>query len=139
MIHHDNTPLFENFEPSTMRELDYGLLLKEQLELENQKSTISTPHTVAHYTSPQENNVSFTKEGVADIMKSFEMDIIPVCGDELAEIEDVEDLGLIFEHQAEVDTDEFKKLVDEMKLCLHQLGWNYDGYVGEADEPHTVH
>lgn len=74
-------------------------------------------------------------ESVADVMKSYGMDVIRICGSELAEIEAVEeDLGLILEHQSEVDTEEFETLIDEISLCLHQLGWNYDGWVGEDVE-----
>ena len=39
-------------------------------------------------------------------MKSFEMDVIPICGDQLAEMEGVEeDLGLILEHEIDSESD----------------------------------
>lgn len=73
-------------------------------------------------------------------MKSFGMDVIPICGDELAEIEGVEeDLGLILEHEIDSESEEFEKLVDELKLSLNKLGWNYDGWVGEDVEQAMVH
>ena len=119
---------------------DYGLLLKELAELENQKSTISIPHTVAHYTSPQANAVSSSKQGAAEIMKSFGMDVMPICGDELAEIEGVGELGLILEHEIDSESDQFEKLVEEIKLSLNKLGWSYDGWVGEdLEEVSVVH
>ena len=119
---------------------DYGLLLKELAELENQKSTISIPHTVAHYTSPQANAVSSSKEHVDEVMKSFGMNVIPVCCDQVAEEEGVGVLGLILEHEIDNESEEFKKLVDEIKLSLNKLGWSYDGWVGEdLEEVSVVH
>ena len=116
-----------------------GRYKKEQAEFENQKSTISIPHTVAHYTSPQANAVSSSKEHVDEVMKSFGMNVIPVCCDQVAEEEGVGVLGLILEHEIDNESEEFKKLVDEIKLSLHQLGWNYDGWVGEDVEQAMVH
>ena len=73
-------------------------------------------------------------------MKSFGMDVIPVCGDQLAEEMGIdEDLGLILEHQIDSESEEFEKLVDEIKLSLNKLGWSYDGWVGEDVEQVMVH
>lgn len=53
MIHHDSRPVSNNTEPSTKFELDYGLLLKELAELENQKVYYKHPsHSCSlHFTS----------------------------------------------------------------------------------------
>ena len=68
------------------------------------------------------------------------MDVIPVCGDQLAEEMGIdEDLGLILEHQIDSESEEFEKLVDEIKLSLNKLGWSYDGWVGEDVEQVMVH
>lgn len=53
--------------------------------LETFEDKLSIPRTVAHYTSPQTNGVSSSKQSVAEVMKSFGMDVIPICGDQLAE------------------------------------------------------
>jgi hypothetical protein len=58
---------------------------------------------------------------------------------DLAEMEGVGELGLILEHKIDRESDQFKKLVEEIKLCLHQLGWNYDDWVGEDVEQAMVH
>ena len=102
--------------------------------LETYGDKLSIPHTVAHYISPQVGNVSSRKQSVAEIMKSFGMDVIPILGEEFED-----ELGLILEHEANSQSNEFEELVDEMKQCLHQLGWNYDGWVGEVDQPNTIH
>lgn len=79
-------------------------------------------------------------EGVAEIMKSLGMDVIPICGDQLAEMEGVGGLGLILEHEIDSESDQFEKLVDEIKLSLNKLGWSYDGWVGEdLEEVSVVH
>ena len=66
-------------------------------------------------------------------MQSYGMDVIPVCGDQLAEEEWIEeDLGLILEHVSEINSAKFDELIEDMKVCLHQLGWNYDGWVDEG-------
>lgn len=44
---------------------------------------------------------------------------------------DETELGLILEHQVDSELDEFLQLVEEMKICLHQMGWNYDGWLAE--------
>ena len=99
---------------------------------DNSKATDVIPHTVAHYISPQAGNVSISNESVAEVMQSYGMDVIQICGDQLAEEEGVEeDLGLILEHEADPETDEFSELVERMKICLNQLGWKYDGSVIE--------
>ena len=103
--------------------------------LETFGDKLSILHTVAHYISPKGKDVAFTKGHVAMRMGLYGMDIIPVCGDQLAEEEGIdEDLGLILEHQADAETDEFQELVEKMKACLDHVGWNYDGWVGEYDE-----
>ena len=136
---HESTPMFETYNPVVF-ELDYGLLLKEQAELVKLEATYTIPHTVAHYISPQAGNFSASNESVAEVMKSFGMDVIQVCGDQLAEEEGVEeDLGLILEHQADSETVEFAELVEEIEICLHHLGWSYDGWVGEVDQPYSIH
>ena len=128
---HEPTPMFETYNPVVF-ELDYGLLLKGWYELEKEKATDTIPHTVAHYISPQAGNVSISNECVAEVMQSYGMDVIPVCGDQLAEEEWIEeDLGLILEHQADSEAVEFADLIEEIKTCLHHLGWSYDGFVIE--------
>ena len=141
------TPMFENYNPvinPAVFELDYGLLLKEhadyEADLKNQKSTLVIALTVAHYISPSSSAVAFSNQAVSEHMKSFGMDVIPILGDQLAEEEGVdEELGLILEHEADSQSNEFDELVDEIKLCLNQLGWKYDGWIGEVDQPHTIH
>ena len=136
---HELTPMFETYNPAVF-ELDYGLLLKEQAELVKLEATYTIPHTVAHYISPQAGDVSASNESVAEVMQSYGMDVIQVCGDQLAEEEGIEEnLGLILEHQADSEAVEFEELVDEIKLCLHHLGWSYDGWFCEMDQPFTVH
>lgn len=71
MISEDNTPVFKNIEPSVFFELDYGLILKEQADFEKQKSTDAIPRTVAHFVSPQVDDVAFSKETAAQHMKAF--------------------------------------------------------------------
>jgi len=122
MNHHDNI---------AVREADKITFVPV---LETFGDKLSIPHTVAHFVSPQEGNVSWCKEDVAYYMSKYGMDVIQICGDQLAEEEGVGELGLILEHQADVESIEFEDLVDDIKLCLHQLGWNYDGWVGENDE-----
>jgi hypothetical protein len=110
--------------------LDYGLLLKEQAEFEKQKATDAIPRTVAHYVSPQEGNVSLSKDSVAKHMKSFGMDVIPIIGDELAALEGCdEELGLILEYVSEINSVRFEASIEEMKVCLYQLGWCYNNWV----------
>ena len=136
---HEPTPMFETYNPAVF-ELDYGLLLKEWYELEKEKATDVIPHTVAHFISPQAGNVSASNESVAEFMKSFGMDVIQICGDQLAEEECIEEnLGLILEHEADSETVEFVEMVEEIKTCLHHLGWSYDGWVGEVGQPCIVH
>lgn len=67
-------------------------------------------------------------------MKSFGMDVIPICGDQLAEEEGVGELGLILEHEIDSESEHFEKLLDELKLSLNELGWSYDGWFGEDVE-----
>jgi len=49
------------------------------------------------------------------------------------------ELGLILEHEIDRESDQFEKLVDEIKVSLNELGWNYDGWVGEDVEQAMVH
>ncbi len=63
-------------------------------------------------------------------MQSFGMDVIPILGESFGY-----DLGLILEHQADSETVEFADLVEEIKTCLHHLGWSYDGSVIEEYDP----
>ena len=136
---HEPTPMFETYNPVVF-ELDYGLLLKEQAELVKLEATYTIPHTVAHYISPQAGDVSICNESVAEVMQFYGMNVIQVCGDQLAEEEGIEEnLGLILEHEADSETVEFVEMVEEIKTCLHHLGWSYDGWVGEVDQPCTVH
>ena len=73
-------------------------------------------------------------------MQSYGMDVIQICGDQLAEEEGVEeDLGLILEHEADSETVEFAELIEEIKTCLYQMGWSYDDWVGGVDQPCIVH
>ena len=128
MFSHDNIAVFE------------GNMLQFVSALDFEGDKLSVPHTVAHYVSPQVDGVSSSNEGVAEIMKSYGMDVIPVCGDQLAEEEGIEGgLGLILEHQADSEAVEFVEMVEAIKTCLQQQGWSYDGWVGEVDEPHTIH
>ena len=133
MTRHEATPMFETYNPTinpAVFELDYGLLLKEwyetEADLKNQKSTPDIPLTVAHYISPSSSDVAFSNQAVSDHMQSFGMDVIPILGESFGY-----DLGLILEHQADPETVEFAELVEFMKICLHQLGWKYDGLVAE--------
>jgi len=130
---HEPTPMFETYNPAVLFELDYGLILKEQDEVEKRKATDAIPRTVAHYVSPQSNDVAFSKEAVADNMKSFGMDVIPIFGEDFGN-----DLGLILEHASEVDSDRLEGLIEDMEVCLHQLGWNYDGWICEEIEDEEI-
>lgn len=58
---------------------------------------------------------------------------------DLGEIQGVGELGLILEHEIDRESDQFEKLVDEIKVSLNELGWNYDGWVGEDVEQAMVH
>lgn len=62
------------------------------------------------------------------------MDVIPIFGEE-----GEDHLGLILEHQADSETKQFEELVEDMKRCLHHLGWSYDGWIGEDVEQVMVH
>lgn len=138
MITHEPTSIFESYNPAVLLELDYnGQFLKERVnaEFENQNATLEIPCTIAHYISPSSSDVAFTRERVAQQIKSFGIDVFPVCGFN----PDGTDLGLILEHQADSESEEFSDLIEEIKLCLHQLGWNYDGYVREDVEPVVIH
>ena len=120
MTYHDYTAVFEGNETVFINPLKtFG-------------DKLSIPLTVAHYISPDGSAVAFSNQAVSDHMKSFGMDVIQVCGDQLAEEECIEEnLGLIVEHQADSEAIEFVELVEEIKLCLHKLGWKYDDFVIE--------
>ena len=114
MIYHDYIAVFEGNETVFINPLKtFG-------------DKLSIPLTVAHYISPDGSAVAFSNEAVTEHMKSFGMDVIPILGESFGY-----DLGLILEHQADPETVEFDELVEDMKICLHQLGWKYDGLVAE--------
>lgn len=60
MNYHDHTPVFKNTKLSVLFELDYGEILREQLEFDRQKSISLTPRTVAYYASPDKKELSFS-------------------------------------------------------------------------------
>lgn len=73
MNHHDNIAVFEGNETVFINPLKtFG-------------DKLSIPQTIAHYISPQQGNAPMRNECVAEAMKSFGMDVIPICGDQLAE------------------------------------------------------
>ena len=114
MTYHDYTAVFEGNETFFINPLKtFG-------------DKLSIPLTVAHYISPDGSAVAFSNQAVSEHMKSFGMDVIPILGESFGY-----DLGLILEHKADPETAEFDELVERMKICLHQLGWKYDGLVAE--------
>lgn len=49
-------------------------------------------------------------------------------------------MGLILEHEIDSESDQFEELVDEIKVSLNELGWSYDGWIGEdLEEVSVVH
>jgi len=135
MIHHDNIAMFDTCQPPVLFDLDYGLLLREQADLEREILTDLIPRTVAHYASPNENDQPHTKEHVAEVIAGFGMDITPIYGSD-----GEPDLGLILEHVSEINSGKFLALIDGVSCTLHKLGWNYDGWVCEdVSEVRTVH